>query len=145
MTDLTLAAAETIVKAGLAHARAQKMKPLAVAVLDARGALKIFAAEDGTSLKRFEIAHGKAHGALAFGVGSRTLAKMAVERPHFVAAATHAVGGALIPVPGGVLVKNAAGAVVGAVGVSGDTSDNDEAAALAGIAAAKLVGDGGAG
>ena len=145
MTDLTLAAADTIIKAGLAHARAKSMKPLGIVVLDARGAVKAFAAEDGTSLKRYEIAHGKAHGALAFGLGSRTIGKMAVERPHFVAAATQAVGGALIPVPGGVLVKNTGGTIVGAVGVSGDTSDNDEAAALAGIAAAKLVGDGGAG
>jgi uncharacterized protein GlcG (DUF336 family) len=145
MTDLTLAAADTIIKAGLAHARAKNMKPLGIVVLDARAAVKAYGAEDGTSLKRYEIAHGKAHGALAFGIGSRTLGKMAVERPHFVAAATHAVGGALIPVPGGVIVKNAAGAVVGAVGVSGDTSDNDEAAALAGISAAGLNGDPGAG
>ena len=144
MTDLTLAAADTIIKAGLAHAREKNMKPLGIVVLDARGAVKAYGAEDGTSLKRYEIAHGKAHGALAFGIGSRTLGKMAVERPHFVAAVTQAVG-TLIPVAGGVLVKNAAGAVIGAVGVSGDTSDNDEAAALAGIAAAKLVGDGGAG
>jgi uncharacterized protein GlcG (DUF336 family) len=69
---------------------------------------------------------------------------MATERPHFLAAATHAVGGSLIPVPGGVLVKDGAGAVVGAVGVSGDTSDNDEIAALAGIEAAGLNGDTGA-
>ena len=144
MTDLTLAAADTIIKAGLAHAREKNMKPLGIVVLDARGAVKTYGAEDGTSLKRYEIAHGKSHGALAFGIGSRTLGKMAVERPHFVAAATQAVG-TLIPVAGGVLVKNAAGTVIGAVGVSGDTSDNDEAAALAGIAAAKLVGDGGAG
>jgi uncharacterized protein GlcG (DUF336 family) len=144
MTDLTLAAADTIIKAGLAHAREKNMKPLGIVVLDARGAVKTYGAEDGTSLKRYEIAYGKAHGALAFGIGSRTLGKMAVERPHFVAAATQAVG-TLIPVAGGVLVKNAAGTVIGAVGVSGDTSDNDEAAALAGIAAAKLVGDGGAG
>jgi uncharacterized protein GlcG (DUF336 family) len=145
VTNLTLAAADTIVKTALAHARAKNMKPLGVAVLDARGALKAYGAEDGTSLGRFEIARGKAYGAIAFGLGSRTLGKMAVERPHFVAAATHAIGGALIPVPGGVLIKTAEGAVAGAVGVSGDTSDNDEAAALAGIAAAKLVGDAGAG
>jgi uncharacterized protein GlcG (DUF336 family) len=144
MTDLTLAAADTIIKAGLAHAREKNMKPLGIVVLDARAAVKAYGAEDGTSLKRYEIAYGKAHGALAFGIGSRTLNKMAVERPHFVAAATQAVG-ALIPVPGGVLIKNATGVIVGAVGVSGDTSDNDEAAALAGIAAAKLTGDGGAG
>src|ERR1700674_5345160 len=139
MTDLTLAAADTIIKAGLAHAREKNMKPLGIVVLDARGTVKAYGAEDGTSLKRYEIAHGKAHGALAFGIGSRTLRKMAGAGAPLVAV------GALIPVAGGVLVKNAAGAVVGAVGVSGDTSDNDEAAALAGIAAAKLVGDGGAG
>jgi uncharacterized protein GlcG (DUF336 family) len=114
-----------------------------VAVLDARGALRALAVEDGASLKRAEIAIGKASGALAMGVGSRRLAAMAVERPHFLAAATHAVGGALIPVPGGVLVKDG-DAVVGAVGVSGDTSDNDEIAAVAGIEAVGLTADPGA-
>ena len=78
------------------------------------------------------------------GLGSRTLAKMAAERPYFLAAVTHAVGGSMIPVPGGVLIKDATGALVGAVGVSGDTSDNDEVAALAGIEAAGLKGDTGA-
>jgi uncharacterized protein GlcG (DUF336 family) len=141
---LTLAAAEIVLKAALAHARAQKFKPLGIAVLDARGALKAYAAEDGTSLRRFDIAHGKAYGALALGVGTRALNKMAVERPHFMAAASGAIG-TLIPVPGGVLARTADGVLMGAVGVSGDTSDNDEAAALAGIAAAGLVGDGGAG
>jgi uncharacterized protein GlcG (DUF336 family) len=113
-------------------------------VLDARGALKAFAAEDGTSLKRAEIANGKAHGTLAMGLGSRTLGKMAAERPHFVAAVTHAVGGMLVPVPGGVIVRDGTGDVVGAVGISGDTSDNDEAAAVAGIQAAGLKADPGA-
>jgi uncharacterized protein GlcG (DUF336 family) len=136
--------AQTILATALATARARSFKPLAVAVLDARGALRAFAAEDGTSLKRAEVAIGKAHGALAMGVGSRALARMATERPHFVAAVTHAVGGALIPVPGGVLIKDAAGALVGAVGVSGDTSDNDEIAALAGIEAVGCKGDTGA-
>jgi uncharacterized protein GlcG (DUF336 family) len=75
------------------------------------------------------------------GLGSRTIAKMAAERPFFIAAVTHAVGGSMIPVPGGVLIKDPAGALVGAVGISGDTSDNDEEAALAGIVAAGLVGD----
>jgi uncharacterized protein GlcG (DUF336 family) len=136
--------AQKILATALAAARQRNFKPLAVAVLDQRGALKAFAAEDGTSLRRAEIALGKAHGCLAMGVGSRTLGKVATERPHFIAAVTHAVGGALIPVAGGVLVKDAAGAVVGAVGVSGDTSDNDEIAALAGIEAAGLKGDPGA-
>jgi uncharacterized protein GlcG (DUF336 family) len=136
--------AQRIVTTALATARTRSFKPLAVAVLDARGALRAFAAEDGTSLKRAEVAIGKAHGSLAMGVGSRALAKTATERPHFMAAVTHAVGGSLIPVPGGVLIKDAAGAVLGAVGVSGDTSDNDEVAALAGIEAVGCKGDTGA-
>ena len=141
---MKLEIAQKIVAAALASGRSHSFKPLGVAVLDARGALKAFAAEDGTSLRRAEIAIGKAHGSLAMGLGSRALAKMAAERPFFVAAVTHAVGGSLIPVPGGVLIKDAAGALLGAVGVSGDTSDNDEVAALAGIEAAGLKGDTGA-
>jgi uncharacterized protein GlcG (DUF336 family) len=141
MSALTLTQAQTIVTTALAHARGQKLQPLAVLVLDARGVPKAFAAEDGTSLRRYEIAHGKAHGALAMGIGSRTLGKRAEERPHFMAAVTHAVGGALVPVPGGVLIRAADRAIIGAVGISGDNSDNDEAAALAGIAAAGLAAD----
>ncbi len=141
MPELTLQKAQAIVTAALAHAREQRFQPLAIVVLDERGAMKAFAAEDGTSLRRPEIAHGKAHGAISLGMGSRSLAKAATERPHFVAAVTHAVGGSLIPVPGGVLLRSAAGAVLGAVGVTGDTSDNDEAAALAGIKAAGFTAD----
>jgi uncharacterized protein GlcG (DUF336 family) len=140
---MKLGEAQRIVATALATARSRNFKPLAVVVLDARGSLRALAAEDGTSLKRAEVAIGKAHGALALGVGSRRLAAMAAERPSFLAAVTPAVGG-LIPVPGGVLVKDAAGSLVGAVGVSGDTSDNDEIAALAGIEAAGLKGDTGA-
>jgi uncharacterized protein GlcG (DUF336 family) len=140
---LTLAAAQTIVAEGLAAARKAGMKPLCLAVLDARGAVTAVANEDGSSLKRYEIAHAKAFGALAFGMGSRKLQASAIERPHFMAAATHAVGGALIPGAGGVLIRDSGGAVVGAVGVSGDTSDNDEAAAFAGIVAAGFTPDGG--
>lgn len=141
MSDLTLPQAQTILTAALAHARAQSFKPMVVAVLDARGAYKALAAEDGTSLKRAEIAHGKAHGALTLGMGSRAIAKRATEQAYFIAAVTHAAGGALIPVPGGVLIRDAAGVLLGAVGVSGDTSDNDEAAATAGVQAAGLTAD----
>lgn len=143
MTQLTLDKAQTLVAAALGHAREKAMNPLAVCVLDARGALKAYAAEDGTSLKRGEIARGKADGALALGMGSRALFRRAQEQPFFIAAATSAIGGSLVPVPGGVLVRDGAGAVIGVVGISGDTSDNDEAAALAGIAAAGFVGDAG--
>ena len=141
MPDLSLSQAQTIVTAALAEARGQSMKPMVVAVLDARGAYKALAAEDGTSLKRAEIAHGKAYGALALGMGSRAIGKRAADQPTFVAAVSHVAGGALIPVAGGVLIRDAAGGVLGAVGMSGDTSDNDESAVLAGIKAAGLVGD----
>ena len=145
MTNLPLTAARTIVDAALEAARAHGFKPLAVVVYDARGALKAFAAQDGTSLRRGEIAMGKANGALALGIGSRAIAKQAAERPHFVAAVTHVAGPpALVPVPGGVLVRGAVGAVLGAVGISGDTSDNDEVCAVAGIEAAGLAADPGA-
>lgn len=141
---LTLAQAQTIMSATLAYADAAGLKPLAVAILDSRGAAKLLVAQDGTSLKRAEIALGKAHGVVALGIGSRALHKMALERPYFIEAATHAVGGSLVPVPGGALIRDAGGAVLGAIGISGDTSDNDEAAALAGIAAADLVAETGA-
>jgi uncharacterized protein GlcG (DUF336 family) len=141
---MQLEQAQRIVSAALASARAHGFKPLAVVVLDARGALRAAAAEDGASLRRAEVAIGKAHGALAMGLGSRTLFTRAQQQPQFIAAVTHAVGGQLVPVPGGVLINDAAGKLVGAVGISGDTSDNDEIAAMAGIAAAGLKGDPGA-
>lgn len=139
---LTLDKADTIVRAALAEGARRKLKPLAVVVLDARGALKAAAVQDGSSLLRDKVAHGKAYGALAVGTGSRTLFTRAQEQPFFVGAVNALAGGALVPVPGGVLIK-AEGETIGAVGISGDTSDNDEAAALAGIAAAGLTGDGG--
>ena len=141
---LTSAQAQAILSAALAHAGTAGLKPLAIAILDSRGAQKLFLAQDGTSLKRGEIALGKAHGVVALGVGSRALHKMAQERPYFIEAATHAVGGSLVPVPGGVLIRATDGAVLGSIGISGDTSDNDEAAALAGISAAGLVAETGA-
>lgn len=142
---LTLKKAQTILKTALATARDKGFKPLAIVVLDAGGAIRAAASEDGTSLRRMDIALGKARGALSLGTGSRALEKMAKDRPHFIAAATHAIGGALIPAAGGVLIRNAKGAVIGVVGVSGDLSDNDELAAIAGIAAAGWVADGGQG
>jgi len=141
MSALTLDQARSIITGALGHAHTNNFQKLAIAVLDARGAQKAFAAEDGTSLKRGEIAIGKAHGALAMGMGSRALFNRVQQQPAFIAAVTHAVGGSLIPVPGGVLIKDSSGMLLGAVGISGDSSDNDEAAALAGIAAAGLTGD----
>jgi uncharacterized protein GlcG (DUF336 family) len=135
---MKLETAQRIVAAALTHVRAQRFKPLAVAVLDARDAIRALAAEDGTSRGRARVAIGKANGAVEMGVGSRGLAERAARMPQFAAAFDSAVGG-LIPLPGGVLVKDGAGATLGAVGISGDTADNDEASAVAGIAAVGLV------
>lgn len=137
---LTLAQARIIADTALDLAHQKGFKPLSIVVLDARGARKVVLTEDSTSLKRAEIAFGKAYGALSMGSGSRTLMTMANDRPHFVAAAMHVADGQLVPVPGGVLIR-ASGEIVGAVGISGDTSDNDEAAAIAGIEAAGLTAD----
>jgi uncharacterized protein GlcG (DUF336 family) len=142
MTEsIPTAAARTIVDAALAHGTTQGLKPLAVVVLDDGGHVKAFLREDGASNLRFQIAHGKAYGALGLGMGSRALMARAEQQPYFVAAVNGAFGGALVPVPGGVLVRGVSGALVGAVGVTGDTSDNDEAAAVAGIQAAGLVAE----
>ena len=131
---LTLDAARRIVDAALTEGRARSLKPLSVIVLDARGALKAGASEDGTALLRDKVAHGKAYGALTLGLGSRALFVRAQEQPYFVSAVNTIAGGALVPVPGGVLIK-AGGETIGAVGISGDASDNDEACAVAGIKA----------
>jgi uncharacterized protein GlcG (DUF336 family) len=115
------------------------LKPLSVVVLDAGGQVRAFEREDGASNARFEIAFGKANGALALGMGSRALMARAEQQPYFIDAVAGAVGGALIPVPGGVLVQTQDGELIGAVGVTGDTSDNDEAAAVDAIEAVSLV------
>jgi uncharacterized protein GlcG (DUF336 family) len=142
---LPLSAANSIIATALAHANSANFKPLGIVVLDARGTVKAASIADGSSLARFDIARAKAKGALAFNMGTRGLEKLAKERPHFFAGAVSGIEGGIVPVPGGVLIKDKDGTILGAVGVSGDTSDNDEIAALAGIAAAGLVGDGGQG
>lgn len=138
MADLSLDTARKILDAALAKVIELKLKPMAITVLDARGCVKASLAQDGTSLMRGEVAHGKAYGALAMGMGSRALFKRAEEQPYFVGAINTMARGALIPVPGGVLIQDASGALLGAVGISGDTSDNDETCAVAGIEAAGL-------
>lgn len=138
MTMITLAQANTIATAALAKGRAMGLKPLTVAVLDAGGHLIALQREDGSSNMRPQIAIGKAGGALALGLSSRKIADMAVDRPTFVASLTGLAPQGLIPAAGGVIVIDAAGATLGAVGITGDLSDNDEACALAGIAAAGL-------
>jgi uncharacterized protein GlcG (DUF336 family) len=138
--SVDLETARRVIAAARAFGADRGFKPLTVVVLDAGAHVVAAEREDGASNKRFEIAFGKAHGALAVGLGSRALMARAEAQPYFVAAVTSAIGGALIPVPGGVLVRDASGTLLGAVGISGDTSDNDESAALAGTEAAGLVG-----
>src|SRR3954463_5258127 len=137
MADLTLDVARKILDTALAKGVEKKLKPLVVTVLDARGCVKISAAQDGTSLLRSEIAHGKAYGALAMGMGSRALFQRAQEQAYFVGAVNTLAQGRMVPVPGGVLIHSEGG-LLGAVGVSGDTSDNDEICAIAGIEAVGL-------
>jgi uncharacterized protein GlcG (DUF336 family) len=138
MADLTLDTARKILDGALAKVIEMKFKPMVITVLDARGCVKATVAQDGTSLMRGEVAHGKAYGALAMGLGSRALFKRAEEQPFFIDAVNTMARGALIPVPGGVLIHDASGSLLGAIGISGDTSDNDEIAAVAGIEAAGL-------
>lgn len=139
---LSLDQAAAIVSATLAKARELALKPLTVAVLDAGGHLVSFAREDASSTLRPQIATGKAGTALALGVSSRTVAAMAAERPTFIASLGPVSPHGIIPAAGGVLILDAQGIVIGAVGVTGDLSDNDEACALAGIAAAGLQAQG---
>jgi uncharacterized protein GlcG (DUF336 family) len=144
MAGITLGQAMTIVEAALRTGRETGCAPLAVAVLDDGGHLKAFAREDGAGIVRPQIAMGKAWGALGMGVGSRALARRVAEQPPqqaFFAALNAMSGGRVVPAAGGVLIRDGQGVVVGAVGISGDVSDKDEACALAGIAAAQLAGD----
>lgn len=136
--SMTLSRANTICTATLAMGRERSFMPLVVAVLDAGGHLVAFQREDGSGILRFDIAFGKAWGALGMGFGSRELFNRTQANPTFMATLAAVSQGRLVPVPSGVLIEES-GRVIGAVGVSGDVSDNDELCALAGIAAAGLV------
>ncbi|MCG6882881.1 MAG: heme-binding protein [Silicimonas sp.] len=141
MTEISLTKARAIVRNILKKGREMELKPLSVVVLDTGGHLKAFEREDGASPGRFEIARGKAYAvAMTHMTGSALMAR-AEQQAYFVNALNGAFGGQVVPVPGGVLVKDNRGRIVGAVGVSGDTSDNDATAAVAGIEAAGLTGD----
>ena len=143
--SVTLAQASTIVDVALNKGRETNCAPLTVAVLDAGGHLVAFKREDRSGILRFDIAFGKAWGAIGMGFGSRELADRAGKNPLFFGVLATVAQGRFVPVPGGVLIKDAGGTVQGAVGISGDTSDNDETAALAGIEAAGLKAETGLG
>ena len=132
-TSLPLTKANAIITESLRLGRAAGLLPLTVVVLDAGGKMVAMQCEDGSGLIRFEVAFGKAYGALGMGISSRLIRDRLRDRPTFQSALATAADGRLIPVPGGVLVEDAKGVTLGAVGVSGDTSDKDEYCAIEAI------------
>lgn len=142
MHRITLEQANTVIAAAFDKGRELSLQPLSVAVLDAGGHLIAFQRQHGSSILRPQIACGKAGGALALGMSSRKIGHMAGERPSFVASLGPISAHGIIPAAGGVIVIDTSGQPIGSVGITGDMSDNDEACALAGIAAAGLVAQG---
>lgn len=141
MAGISLDQARTIIRAALECGRGMDLKPLSVVVLDAGGHVQAFERQDGAAPGRFAIAHGKAFGAVMLGMAGTAQMARAESQAYFMAAVNGVYGGQVVPVPGGVLVRNGSGDVIGAVGVTGDTSDNDAAAAVAGIESAGLHGE----
>lgn len=144
MGDVTLGQARAIIAGAFAESAKQGFLPLTVVVLDKGGHVVAAERQDGASAMRFEIARGKANGSIAMGLGSRALFERAEQQAYFIQAMNALAGGHLVAVPGGVLIRDADGNLMGAVGVTGDNSDNDETAAMAGIEAAGLTGQVGA-
>jgi uncharacterized protein GlcG (DUF336 family) len=141
---ISLEQAQTIVRAALEHGTQQGFQPLTVAVLDNGGALVALGRQDGSGYLRPDLATAKAWGILGMGINNRALAARAADSPDIYNSLVALAGGKIVSVPGGVFIRDAQGTLLGAVGVSGDASLNDEAAALAGIAAAGLVSETGA-
>ena len=139
MTQLTLTQANQIIAADLAHSNATGYKPMGIVVLDDAGNLKAFAREDGASMFRFDVAQAKAWGAVGMGASSRVLMQRAKDNPNFFVSLAATSNGKFLPQTGAVLIKDTTGAVLGAVGASGGTGDEDEAICMAGVAAAGLV------
>lgn len=141
MPQISLNKARTMIRKTLAKARDMDLKPLSVVLLDAGGHVLAFEREDGAAVGRFEIARGKAYGCVMLGMTGTQQRDRAEAQAYFMTAVNGAYGGKVIPVPGGILVRDKKGALVGALGVTGDTSENDAEAGLAGIAAAGFVGE----
>ena len=135
---VTLEQAQRIVQGALTHAREQQFKPMGVVVLDASGDLVAFAREDGASMFRFDIARGKAWGAVGFGASSRALAERARDNPNFFVTLAATAQGKFLPQTGAVLIQDEQGRVLGAAGASGGTGDEDEAICAAGVQATGL-------
>ena len=131
--------ATAIIQAAATHAVATGLRPLSVVVLGADEAVRAALSQEGATPLRFEIARAKASGALQMGVNSRALEELAAQRPGFFSSLVQLAGGRMVAAAGGVLVLDEEGRVMGAVGISGDTSDNDEACALAAVERAGLI------
>jgi uncharacterized protein GlcG (DUF336 family) len=138
---VSLAQASRIVEEALTAARARALRPMSIAVVDAGGDLVAFKREDHTGIRRFDIAFGKAFGALVMNRSSRMLGEMGAKDPLFLQSLMANTGGKIIPTPGGVLIKDSAGLIIGAVGSSGDEVDEDEAVAIIAIHAAGLMSE----
>ncbi len=141
MAEISANKARTIIRKALAKGDEMGFKPLSVVILDAGGHVKAFERSDGAAPGRFGIAHGKAYGSVMLGMAGTAQMARAEQQAYFMAAVNGVYGGQVVPVPGGVLVRDKRGSVIGAVGVTGDTSDNDVIAAMAGIEAAGLIGE----
>ena len=139
MSALTLAQANTLISAALAQSKTSGYKPMGIAVLDASGNLKAFASEDGASMFRFDIARAKAWGAVGMGASSRVLMQRAKDNPNFFVSLSATSDGKFLPQTGAVVIKDASGQIIGAVGASGGTGDEDEAICIAGVEAAGLA------
>ena len=142
MPDINLRKAKSIIRGTLSKGKELELKPLSVVVLDAGGHVIVFEREDGAAPGRFAIAQAKAFGSIMLGMGGTAQMARAEQQAYFMTAVNGLYGGKVIPVPGGVLLRDKKGGVVGAVGVTGDTSDNDLIAAMAGIEGSGLVGEG---
>ena len=140
-STLTLDDAKKIIAGIFAKGAELSLKPLCAVVLDAGGHTIAVERQDGASFFRPEVATGKAFGALSLGIGSRAIYNRAEQQAYFVTAINGLAGGNFVPVPGGVLIRDDNGNLIGAAGASGDTSDNDEAAVVAGIEAAGLTAE----
>jgi uncharacterized protein GlcG (DUF336 family) len=138
MHRLTLAQANTLIDAAFARGAELGLKPLTATVLDPGGHMIACQRQDGASTLRVKLAQGKAAGALSLGVSSRTIGDMALDRPHFIASVDMMSEGGMVPAAGGVIIADQSGTILGAIGITGDTSDNDEACALAAIEQAGL-------
>lgn len=139
MQSLTLEKANIIINAAINKARKLNLAPITVVVLDESGHLKAMQREDGATVIREQIATAKAWGAVSMGISSRSLASVAEDRPDFMNALLNMANGKIMPVPGGVLIRNTKNHIIGAVGISGDISDQDERCAIAGIEAVGFI------